>query len=148
MAISSDHERRTTEDEGRCILNPESDVLAIFSAIQQAMLSNDSQPLLQHVAEDYRGVDAGGRVHDRDLMVRAYGPGGVDLDTLEVSETQTTAWESTVLVSGKAWIRGRYGDIEFEHRLRFLDVYARRDASWQLVASQVTDIADGPEIES
>jgi len=129
-------------------LDPEGEVLAVFSAIQQAMLSNDAGPLHDHVAKDYRGVDAGGRVHDRDLMLSAYGPDGVDLDTFEVSEVETMAWEDTVLVTGNAWIRGTYGDIDFEHRLRFLDVYAHRDASWRLVASQVTDIVEGPEIES
>jgi len=129
-------------------LDPKNEVLAVFSTIQQAMLSNDPKPLLDHVAEDYRGVDAGGRAHGRDLMVNAYGPGGVDLDTFEAYEVETKGWEGTVLVSGVAWIRGTYGDIEFEHRLQFLDVYAHRDASWQLVASQVTDIVDGLEIES
>ena len=128
-------------------MDPESEVLAIFSTLKEAMLSNDAEPLIHHVAEDYRGVDAGGRNHGRDLMVSAYGPGGVDLDTCEVSEVQTTAWENTVLVSGIAWIRGAYGKIEFEHRLRFLDVYANRGESWRLVASQVTDIAEEPAIE-
>ena len=109
------------------------------------MLSNDAKALLRHVAEDYRGVDAGGRAHGRDFMVSAYGPGGVDLDIFEVSEVETTAWEGTVLVSGNALIRGTYREIDFEHRLRFLDVYAHRGTSWQLVASQVTDIVDGPE---
>ena len=129
-------------------MNPESEVLAIFSTIQQAMLSNDAETLVRYVAKDYRGVDANGRTHGRDLMVSAYGPGGVDLDTFEVSDVQTTAWEGTVLVSGVAWIHGIYGSIEFEHRLRFLDVYAQRDESWRLVASQVTDIVEEPEIES
>jgi hypothetical protein len=129
-------------------LSSKNEVLGVFSSIRDAMLSNDAATLLEHVAEDYRGVDAGGRSHDRDLMVTAYGPGGVDLATFEVSEIETKAWDGTVLIFGIAWIRGRYGDIEFEHRLRFLDVYALRDLSWQLVASQVTDIAEGAEIES
>ncbi len=128
-------------------MDPQTEVLTVFSKIQQAMLSNDAEKLLEHVADDYRGVDAGGRAHGRDLMISAYGPGGVKLEIFEVSEVETTGWESTVLVSGIAWIRGTYGDIEFEHRLRFLDVYAHREASWRLVASQVTDIVEGPGIE-
>jgi hypothetical protein len=129
-------------------VDSETEVLEVFSKIQRAMQSNDAEKLLEHVAEDYRGVDAGGRAHGRDVMISAYGPGGVALDVFEVSEVETTAWEGTVLVSGIAWIGGTYGDIAFEHRLRFLDVYAHRDASWRLVASQVTDIVEGPGIES
>lgn len=106
------------------------------------MLANDAEVLAAHVAEDYRGCDAGGRQHGRDLMLSAYGPGGVRLSAFDVSELHTTSWSDTVLVTGCAWIRGTYRDQQFEHQLRFLDVYARRAGAWQLVASQVTDRVD------
>jgi hypothetical protein len=115
-------------------------VLQIFDELRRAMIDNDLEPLRARVAHDYQGCDAGGRTHGRDLFLEAYGPGGVDLDAFEVRELETTAWADTVLVRGAAVIRGRYGEHEFGHDLRFLDVYARRDAEWQLVASHVCDI--------
>ena len=50
------------------------------------MLNNDRDVLLEHVAEDYAGSDAGGRVHDREAMVSGYGPGGVALEAFDVSK--------------------------------------------------------------
>lgn len=118
----------------------EIEVLAIFDEIRCAMLSNDTAPLEKNVAEDYQGCDAGGRLHGRDQFLEAYGPGGVSLDEFEADEVETTSWSDTVLVRGSASIRGRYGEFDFDHTLRFLDVYARRDSGWQLIASHVCDI--------
>ena len=118
----------------------EIEVLRIFEEIRHAMLNNDIAPLESHVAEDYQGCDAGGRVHGRDLFLEAYGPGGVELETFEASEVETTSWSDTVLVRGAALIRGRYGEYDFEHTLRFIDVYGRREETWRLVASHVCDI--------
>lgn len=120
--------------------DPEDAVLDVFHKIRQAMLTNDDVFLRAHVAEDYQGSDAGGRAHDRDGMLAAYGPGGVKLAAFEVSEVQTRSWAGTVLVTGVGWLQGSYGSEDFEHNLRFLDVYADRGSSWKLVASHVTDI--------
>jgi hypothetical protein len=123
--------------------DPEAEVLQTFEEIRRAMLDNDADALGQHVAEDYRGSDAGGMSHDRAQYLAAYGSGGVNLDTLEVSELETMAWTDTVLVTGVALIRGAFLDQRFEHRLRFLDAYRHRSGSWQVVASSVTDIVGG-----
>ncbi len=120
--------------------SPDSKVLQIFESLRQAMLSNDTETLRFHIAEDYRGSDAGGRMHGREEYLAAYGPGGVSLTRFEVSDLHTVAWIDTVLVSGIVELRGAYQDQQFEHRSRFLDVYRQRDWAWQLVASSVTDI--------
>ena len=73
-------------------------------------------------------------------MLTLYGAGGIRLEEFEVSQVETKSWAGTVLISGKAFIRGAYGEHTFEHTLRFLDVYAERGAGWKLVASHVTDI--------
>ncbi len=118
----------------------ESKVLQVFESLRTAMLSNDAGTLRSHIAEDYRGSDAGGRLHRRDEYLAAYGPGGVALTTFEVSDLHTEAWDDTVLVSGIAELQGAYQDQQFEHRSRFLDVYRQQNGAWQLVASSVTDI--------
>jgi len=118
----------------------EIEVLAIFDKIRRAMKDNDLEPLREYVAEDYRGCDAGGRIHGREQFLEAYGPGGVVLEAFEARDIDTNGWADTVLVMGAAVIRGRWGEHEFEHDLRFLDVYAQRENTWQLVASHVCDI--------
>ena len=117
-------------------------VLGVSELIRAAMIDNDVSVLEHHVAEDYLGSDAGGHAHDRDLMFAAYGPGGVSLDLFEVDEVKARGWGDTALLEGIARIRGHWQDQTFSHRLRFLDVYARRHNRWMLVASQSTDIVE------
>ena len=119
-------------------------VLGLFERIRLAMLANDAETLRACVAEDYQGSDAAGRAHDRDVMLAAYGPGGVRLDVFEISEMRTRSWSDTVLLTGLARIHGYYEGIEFDHTLRFLDVYARRGGSWWLAASNATDVVGAP----
>jgi hypothetical protein len=118
------------------------DVLNTSETIRRAMIDHDVETLVRYVAEDYRGSDAGGRLHDRELMLSAYGPGGVTLDLFEVDQLEARGWAETTLLEGIARISGRWQDQSFAHNLRFLDVYVRRDGRWQLVASQSTDIAE------
>ena len=101
-------------------------VLKVSHSIRRAMIDNDAKTLKSHVADDYHGSDAGGRLHDRVGMLTAYGPGGVTLEEFSASEIETKDWAGTVLISGVGFIRGSYMDQDFEHRLRFLDVYAER----------------------
>jgi len=118
----------------------ESQVLQIFEVIRKAMLSNDAETIRSYLAEDYRGSDAGGRLHGSAEYLAAYGPGGVALTAFEVSDLHTMGWSDTVLVSGVAELRGAYQDQQFEHRLRFLDVYRHLNRVWQLVASSVSEV--------
>ena len=117
----------------------EASALGVFESIRKAMLANDADALRMHVAEDYRGSDAGGRPHGREEYLAAYGPGGVALEVFQVSDTETRAWAETVLVMGNVLIRGTYQGQSFEHRARFLDVYRHQDNGWKLAASSVTD---------
>lgn len=118
----------------------EKQVLEIFETLRLAMLANDTAPLEIHVAEDYTGCDAGGRVHGKPLMISAYGPGGVKLEEFETQEVETKSWQNTVIVSGNCIISGTYGEEVFRHESRFMDVYAFRDSEWKLIASQITDM--------
>ena len=117
-------------------------ILAAFEGVRSALLSNDSQALTELVAEDYRGFDPHGTEHDRDMMLEAYRPGGVDLDVYETSDVTSQVIGEIGLLMGVGKLSGRYEEHEFSHNLRFLDVYVLRDGSWRLLVSQVTEIPE------
>ena len=115
------------------------EVLEIFETLRVAMLANDTVPMKTHVAEDYMGSDAGGNAHGKQMMMDAYGPGGVKLDVFETDDVETRCWDNTVLVLGNVTLNGSYNGEHFEHQSRFMDVYAFRQSHWKLTASTVTD---------
>jgi len=125
-------------------MGAESELVDAFERVRRALLANDATALGHLVAEDYRGFDPSGQRHDRNLLLEAYGPGGVRLETYDTMDVETRVIGDVGLVMGLGSLRGGYGDQVFEHSLRFLDVYVRRDAKWRLYVSQVTEVDGGP----
>ena len=116
------------------------DLMRAFEETRQALLRNDAVALNRVLADDYCGVDPSGGTQDRAMMLAAYGPGGVQLHTYETSDVATRIVGDVGLVMGVGTLSGTYGEHQFEHELRFLDVYVRRGSTWRLSVSQVTEV--------
>jgi hypothetical protein len=74
------------------------------------------------------------------MTLKAYQPGAVKLDRYNAEETEIRVVGDVGIITGVGDIHGVFGDDEFEHRLRFLDLYIRRGDGWQLYLSQVTPL--------
>jgi ketosteroid isomerase-like protein len=80
--------------------------------------------------------------------VRTVEAGDVTSDSFEMLESKVTVVDADVaFISGRSSIKnGKYKDpntkktIDISGEYRFLDVYAKRDGKWQVIASQATRI--------
>ncbi len=115
-------------------------LLRAADAIRCALLGNDVYALARLVAEDYCGFDPSGSRNDRRMLLEAYAPGGVRLLAYETRDVTARVVGEVGLVMGLGRLSGRFGDHQFEHNLRFLDVYVRREAAWLLLVSQATEL--------
>jgi ketosteroid isomerase-like protein len=115
------------------------ELLVAADAVRRALLGNDVDALTRLVAEDYCGFDPSGSGNDRKRLLEAYAPGGVRLLAYETRDVAARVVGEVGLVMGLGRLSGRFGDQPFEHNLRFLDVYVRRDAAWLLLVSQATE---------
>ena len=106
--------------------------------LAEAERHGDVRALEEIIAPDYVGYDPAGRPQDRAGVLRAYTDGRVRVTALGQSDMRARVVGEVGLVTGVSEYRGRQGDERFDFRLRFLDVYAWRDARWQLIASQDT----------
>lgn len=111
-----------------------------FEQFQRALLRCDTGALGDLLADDYRGIGPRGEPSDRKMTLEAYRPGGVRLEVYEVAEVESRIFGPIGLITGEGRIHGEFGGTEFEHRVRFVDVYVDRGADWQLCYSQVTPL--------
>jgi ketosteroid isomerase-like protein len=118
----------------------EDQVLEAFNKIRDALRAGDTDALTQLIAEDYQGFDLRGNPEDRQIILEVYRPGGAKLTTFEVEELATRVIGNVGFVTGRGTIGGEYGDDTFEHTVRFMDVFAKQGATWQLIASQNTEL--------
>jgi hypothetical protein len=119
----------------------EKSLLTAFDRIKEALISSDVDSLREMIAEDYCGFDPKGDPGDRGLILEAYAPGMTKLDKYDVEDIETRIVGEIGIISGKGYIAGSWGEIEFSHDLRFIDVYVKREESWKLYLSQVTPLS-------
>ncbi len=119
-------------------------LLAAYQAVREALIAGDGKALRGLYAEDFRSHSLHGDVEDLAAVLDAYGPGGVRLDVFEVEDLTAEVFGEVGLLTGLGSISGSYDATEFRHRVRFVDIYLRRDGRWRYYFSQSTEIV--PEI--
>ncbi|MCU0291955.1 MAG: nuclear transport factor 2 family protein [Thermoanaerobaculaceae bacterium] len=113
---------------------------ATFAAISEALGSNNLAALARLYAEDYQGHGIHGEVENRDLVLAAYGPGGVQQYRMADVEVVVETLGGVGLASGQGLVSGSLAGMPFGHRVRFLEVYLWRDGRWQCYRAQCTEI--------
>ena len=116
-------------------------LLATFEKFKAALFANDVATLGQLMTDDYIGYDPQGNPQDLAMCLAAYQPGCAKLDRFDVEETDARVMGEVGIITGKGHIHGTFAGCEFEHHLRFMDVYVLRDGGWRLHLTQVTPLA-------
>jgi hypothetical protein len=115
-------------------------LLSVFEKLRKALFDCDAEALQGLIAEDYVGYDPNGNPQDRKMTLEVYQPGGAKLDTYDVGGVEVRIAGEIGIITGTGYIHGTFADAEFEHDLRFLDIYIMRDGDWRLYLSQVTPL--------
>lgn len=123
-------------------MSDKTSLLATFDKLRQALHTNDVQVLNMLIAEEYVGFDPRGNPQDKTMIIDAYKLGAARLDKYSLDDVTTLVIGSVGIISGKGYIHGKYAEFEFEHSLRFLDIYIHREGRWQLYLSQVTPLRE------
>jgi len=117
-------------------MTSEEEIRTTANKIRDALFARDGHAIAELIADDYRAIDLRGQRKTRDSILEVYCPGGVKLEAYEVSEQQVDVFTDAGGITGRGFIRGRFGEHLFEHHVRFTDLYIRRDTRWQLFLSQ------------
>ncbi|MBP7707057.1 MAG: nuclear transport factor 2 family protein [Candidatus Aminicenantes bacterium] len=115
-------------------------LLAAFMAVRDALLAGDTEALRALYAEDFRSHSLRGEVEGREAVLEAFGPDGVRLDIFEVEDLAVEVLGDVGILTGLGSIGGRFDRTEFRHRVRFVDIFLRRDGRWRYLFSQSTEI--------
>jgi ketosteroid isomerase-like protein len=115
-------------------------LLAAFEAVRDALLSCDTDSLLDLYAEEFRSHTVRGEVEGRDAVLEAYRPGGVRLEIFEVEDLIAEVIGDVGILTGLGSVSGSFENTAFRHRVRFVDIYLWRNGRWRCHFSQSTEI--------
>lgn len=112
-------------------------------AFDRAQLTSDKAALSRLLADDYRLANSSGAVEDKAQFIADYTTGGFHLDPFTLEQPITTHWGDGAVLGGLVTYKGRSGGKGFSQRLRFADIWARRNGRWQVVYTGVTRAKPG-----
>ena len=121
-------------------MSDKTQLLETFDKLRDALFANDVPLMKMLMAEEYIGFDPLGNPQDLKMSIDAYQPGAVALNRYDIEEVEARVIGEIGIITGKSYIQGIFAGSEFEHNLRFLDLYIHRNGRWQLYLSQVTPI--------
>ena len=128
----------------------EAELLKLEREWAAAAKNHQGEPVRRIVADDAVMVYPDGTTGTKADEVRTIESGAITADEWEMLESKVTVIDAdAAFITGRSLIKnGKYKDpnqkrpIDISGQYRFLDVYARRNGRWQVVASQATNIAN------
>jgi len=126
----------------------EAEVIRIERAWYNATKTHSAEAAKGFLADNAVIVYPDGTAATKADEIRAIESGAMTADTYEMLESKVTVINAdsafitgrSTIKNGKYAVPGQKKPIDISGEYRFLDVYARRDGKWQVVASQAVKI--------
>ncbi|MDE0823640.1 MAG: nuclear transport factor 2 family protein [Dehalococcoidia bacterium] len=114
------------------------EIIALQDRRIEAMLKSDAKTLEDIMADDLVYTHTTARLDTKTSFIDAVKSGKAIYHSLELSAREVQNLGDTAVVTGHG--KFHVGNNKFE--LRFIDVYAKRNNAWQMVAWQSTRLPD------
>jgi hypothetical protein len=110
---------------------------AAVHGYDQAQIDGNRAELERWLADDYLLVNSSGTTETKAQLISDYTAPGFDLEPFTVEQPVERVWKDGAVMGGIATLRGTDGGKRFEARLRFADIWAKRNGRWRVVYTQV-----------
>ena len=115
----------------------------IEERLARAWVEGDRSFIEQTLADDWSVTDLTGRVLTKaEVLKEAFGSEDRKIASMRIDDINVRAFGDWAIVTGRTQASGEYQGNAVEVVLRFTDVFAYREGSWQAVASQATLITE------
>jgi len=114
------------------------EIIALENRRIEAMIKGDIQALEEILADDLIYTHTTARLDTKTSFIEAISSGRSKYRSVEREDVKVRQFGDTAVVTGHA--KFHVGDNKFE--ARFIDVYAKRNGTWQMVAWQSTRVPD------
>ena len=112
----------------------------IQQRLARAWLQKDRAYLESVLATEWSVTQPDGRILTRAAVLGPFFD-GVQLDTNTVDDVTVLLLGTTAVVRGRTMASGKLNGASVSARIRFTDVFVKRDGRWQAVASHASPLA-------
>jgi ketosteroid isomerase-like protein len=104
----------------------------------EAQVHGDKAQLQRLVADDYTLVNSSGRIQNKAELIADYTAPGYKIEPFEITEPVEKVWSDGAVMGGVVDLRGTDGGKPFAVKLRFADIWAKRNGKWQVIYTHVS----------
>ena len=104
----------------------------------EAQIHGDKAELQRLVADDYTLVNSSGRIQSKAELIADYTAPGYKIEPFEIMEPVEKVWSDGAVMGGVVDLRGTEGGKPFAVKLRFADIWAKRNGKWQVIYTHVS----------
>jgi ketosteroid isomerase-like protein len=109
------------------------DLAARVHAYDDAQIKGDRAALEDLLADDYVLVNSRGQRQTKAQLIADYTKPGFKLEPFTIEEPVELAWSDGAVMGGVATLHGVDEGQSFEVRLRFSDIWAKRQGKWRVI---------------
>ena len=111
----------------------------IEERLASAWVEGDRSFIEQTLADDWSVTDLTGQVLSKaEVLQEVFGSRDRQVVSMQIDDISVRPFGDWAIVTGRTQAAGEYQGEVVEVTLRFTDVFANRNGSWQVVASQAT----------
>ena len=104
----------------------------------QAQIHSNKAELQRLVAEDYTLGNSSGRIQNKAALIADYTAPGYKIEPFEIQQPVEKVWSDGAVMGGVVDLRGMDGGKPFAVKLRFADIWAKRNGKWQVIYTHVS----------
>ena len=118
------------------------EIIALENQRTEAMIKQDAKALEEILADDLSYVHSSARVETKAEFISNVTSGRTRYRAMEQNDVKVRQYGDTAVVTGHANVHVEANGREVKFQIRFIDVYAKRDDVWRMVAWQSTRLPD------
>jgi hypothetical protein len=104
----------------------------------EAQIHGSKAELQRLVADDYTLVNSSGRIQSKAELIADYTAPGYKIEPFEIQQPVEKVWSDGAVMGGVVDLRGTDGGKPFAVKLRFADIWAKRNGRWQVIYTHVS----------
>ena len=118
--------------------NLPADLAKAVKDYDEAQIHGNKAELQRLVADDYTLVNSSGRIQTKAQLIADYTAPGYKIEPFEIMEPVEKVWNDGAVMGGVVDLRGTEGGKPFAVKLRFADIWAKRNGKWQVIYTHVS----------
>jgi len=118
--------------------NLPADLAKAVKDYDEAQIHGDKAELQRLVADDYTLVNSSGRIQSKAELIADYTAPGYKIEPFEIMQPVEKVWSDGAVMGGVVDLRGTDGGKPFAVKLRFADIWAKRNGKWQVIYTHVS----------